>query len=274
MDIMESLGLSINREKSMLIPCQETIHLGYFVNSVSMKVFLPDKKALKLTSKCGDVLQATSLTVREVAQLIGLIVSSFPAVFYGPLYYRNLERDKVLALSKNDSFDDDIHLSNDACDDILWWLRNVTQEHGKSFDVCNIDLTVRTDASMDGWGAVCGKRKVNGRWSVTEGRFHINYLELLAIFLAIKHFCISRSGVAVLIMTDNTTAMSYVNEMGGMRSKNLNSLSKQLWLWCKEREITLVAQHVPGVENVLPDFLSRNFSKSTEWKLKNVIFQR
>ena len=32
--------------------------------------------------------------MREMAQVIGLLVSSLPAVQYGPLFYRNLEIDK------------------------------------------------------------------------------------------------------------------------------------------------------------------------------------
>ena len=38
------------------------------------------------------------MTIREVALLIGTLVSTFPGVQFGPLHYRTLERDKNLAL--------------------------------------------------------------------------------------------------------------------------------------------------------------------------------
>ena len=38
------------------------------------------------------------ISIREVAQVIGLLVSSLPAVQYGPLYYRSLEIDKKIQL--------------------------------------------------------------------------------------------------------------------------------------------------------------------------------
>ena len=44
---------------------------------------------------------STLLTKKHVAEVIGLIVSSFPWVEHGPLYYRSLERDKSNALRGN-----------------------------------------------------------------------------------------------------------------------------------------------------------------------------
>lgn len=40
-------------------------------------------------------------TIREVAQVIKLIVSSFPAVQYAQLHYRTLESEKIHALKVN-----------------------------------------------------------------------------------------------------------------------------------------------------------------------------
>ena len=40
-------------------------------------------------------------TFRQVAEVIGILVSNFPGAQYGPLHYRHLERDKYLALVAN-----------------------------------------------------------------------------------------------------------------------------------------------------------------------------
>ena len=40
-------------------------------------------------------------TIRDLEHAIGKIVSSFPVVFYGPLYYRSLDRNKLTALHAN-----------------------------------------------------------------------------------------------------------------------------------------------------------------------------
>ena len=40
-------------------------------------------------------------TIRELAQVIEQMVAAFPAVQWGPLYYRQLEKDKSDALKNN-----------------------------------------------------------------------------------------------------------------------------------------------------------------------------
>lgn len=45
-----------------------------------------------------------------------------------------------------------------------------------------------TDAFLSGWGAVFQGRSVNGRWTPKLRKLNINMLELIAVFLALKHF--------------------------------------------------------------------------------------
>ena len=50
------------------------------------------------------------------------------------------------------------------------------------------DLTIESDVSTSGWGASCEGRNTGGPWTSHETSYHINYLELLAAFLALKSF--------------------------------------------------------------------------------------
>ena len=36
--------------------------------------------------------------IRQIVEVIGILVSNFPGAQYGPLHYRHLDRDKYLAL--------------------------------------------------------------------------------------------------------------------------------------------------------------------------------
>ena len=74
------------------------------------------------------------------------------------------------------------------------------------------------------------------------------------------------------IRIDNTTAVHYVNAMGGVVSKNCNLLSKKVWKWCISRQIWLSASHIPGINNTTADEASRNFIDKTEWMLHKTIF--
>ena len=76
-------------------------------------------------------------------------------------------------------------------------------------------LQIFTDASKKGWGAHLNERTARGIWSVPESKLHINHLELKAVFLALKEFQDLCSNNIVLVATDNTTVVAYINKEGG-----------------------------------------------------------
>ena len=47
------------------------------------------EKAVDLETVCVEFLPATTLSIREVASVIGRIVASFPWVMHGPLYHKH-----------------------------------------------------------------------------------------------------------------------------------------------------------------------------------------
>jgi hypothetical protein len=76
---------------------------------------------------------------------------------------------------------------------------------------------------MTGWGGVYENNSTGGRWSEDEGSYHINQLELLAVYLTLQSFCSSMCNVHIRALIDNTTAVTYVNKMGGMK-ENLSAI--------------------------------------------------
>ena len=57
-----------------------------------------------------------------------------------------------------------------------------------------------------------------GTWSLPESKLDINYLELKAVFLALKEFQDLCQNNIVHIAIDNTTVVAYINKEGGMKS--------------------------------------------------------
>ena len=54
------------------------------------------------------------------------MVSSFPGVMFGPLYFRQLERDKTEALKCNKGvFDAFMIISDKARQELEWWVMQV-----------------------------------------------------------------------------------------------------------------------------------------------------
>ena len=94
-----------------------------------------------------------------------------------------------------------------------------------------------TDTSTLGWGATLGQTTTGGRWSPEEKEYYINYLELKAILLGLQSLCSASTECHIKVLTDNTTAVAYIHNMGGSHSIACNDMAREIWLWCKEKGI-------------------------------------
>ena len=144
--------------------------------------------------------------------------------------------------------------------------------NGRTVLALEPELTIESDASNMGWGASHQGTSTGGPWSPQEKEWHINFLELLAATLALKTFVKNKKGISVLLKIDNTTAVAYINYQGGTVSKELVALTRDLWMWCLERNIHIQAQHLPGVLNQVADMESRSMRDRSDWKLDHRIF--
>ena len=97
-ELFTSLGFGINYAKSATTPSQQLEHLGFLLDSANMTVSLTQNKREKLKNKCRHILNTERNTIRDVAELIGILVASFTGVEYGRLHYRALDKVKVQAL--------------------------------------------------------------------------------------------------------------------------------------------------------------------------------
>ena len=135
------------------------------------------------------------------------------------------------------------------------------------------DINIYTDSCTLGWGVTDGKNPSGDRWKADEIN-HINVHELKAILIGVHTYCKRKNYKHVRVMSDNITAVSYVNNKGGINSEFCNKIAKELWVWCTSQNIRLSAAHIPETQNTETDSFSRNFSKTIEWKLSTHLSQR
>ena len=269
--LLQEIVFPIHNEKSMLIPSQSLTFLGFILNSVTMTVQLTQSRKEKLKNAYKKLADKEQCTIQNLAEVIGLLVSSFPGVEHGPLHYRSLERDKSHALRENKgNFGASMTLSQSSRAELTWWIFNVDMSY-KLFSHGEPELLIQTDASSHGWGGVRGEQKTGGRWSEQEASQHINYLELLAVFLTRKALCGECANLHICVQCDNTTAVCYTNNMGGSKSPDCDLIAKQIWDYCVDHNIWISATHLPGCENTEADIESRQFNDRTEWKLDSGI---
>ena len=139
--------------------------------------------------------------------------------------------------------------------------------NGESIRKSPIEFFIETDASKNGWGAYFNGKFVRGRWSSLECTNQINVLKLFAIFLAFKSFFSSNTCTMyhhIGIKSDNSSAVAYINNMGGMTSQSMDQLAIDNWNCCTGHHLFISAQYLPSVLNSNADFMSRVFSNNWE----------
>ena len=79
------------------------------------------------------------------------------------------------------------------------------------------------DASLQGWGVrTSGGISLKGTWSRSLAGVHINIMELVTIYIALKTLPILR-GCHIRVHLDNAKAVNRVDRLGSARPKLLNS---------------------------------------------------
>ena len=273
--LMDSLGLTVHPRKSVLVPTQQIIFLGFLLCSITMTVRLTPERCQDVIDLCKSILAQKRITIRLFSKLIGKLVATQQGVEYAPLFYKPLEKVKDLELRKHcGNYNSFMTLPSDIYPVIDWWIQNISL----SFKVISHgtpNLVLFSDASKTGWGAFNETKNIRtgGRWSASEQTMHINILELKACQLCLKTFCKDVAQMHVKIYMDNTTSCSYINKFRGKKAE-LNDLARELWFWCMEKQIHLSAAHVPGVENCEADEESRTENDDTEWSLDSDIFNK
>lgn len=214
-ELLESLGFMVNREKSQLSPLQEIPYLGFVVDSKSMMFRLSQEKVAHLSEHCNQTLDKGPLSVRELAKVVGSLSATRQAVFPAPLYYRHLQQLITQSLRQNPSFNTMVSLDAGARKDLEWWTHHLNNWNGRDIQPRMADFLMETDASKIGWGANCEGTRTGGYWSPQEQCLHINCLELQAGTFAMKAFMREQANVHVHLRMDNQSAVSYINKMGG-----------------------------------------------------------
>lgn len=272
-ELLDNLGLTIHPDKSVFIPVQEIQYLGFILNSVDMSLRLTVEKAIKIKEVCALILSKSIVSIREISELIGKMVASEFGVPYAKLFHKRLEIAKNEQLRRfRGDFDAKFSLDDKCKLDINWRIDNI-EISKKYVTIENPSIVIKSDASLTGWGGVYGDQSTGGRWSSEESCYHINQLELLAVYLTLKSFCASMTSVHIRALIDNTTAVTYINKMGGMKA-NFSELTREIILWCKNRDIWLTAAHLPGSQNTEAHYESRHRNDDTEWELDNEVFTK
>ena len=98
LELLIALGFVINMKKSVTHPEQVMKFLGFVLDSNRMSISLPNQKLKSLQRAPRKLKHQGSGPVRQLAQVLGMMVAAHPAILPAPLHFRYLERARVRAL--------------------------------------------------------------------------------------------------------------------------------------------------------------------------------
>ena len=104
-----------------------------------------------------------------------------------------------------------------------------------------------------GWGAISNSMSAKSIFTFDECNCHINALELKAVYFGLKSLCRALQETHIQILTDNTTAVHGINNMGSCKSVSCDTEVRKIQDWTIERNNFLTATHIPGILNVEAD---------------------
>ena len=257
-DLTQSLGWIINWEKSELKPTQVFSFVGYVYHLDSALVKPTQKRWLKVQDLILRLKTKHVLTARCLMSLIGLLASTEKMFPEGCLHMRPFQFHLKEHWRYRQSLDSLLLWTETISAHLDWWQNPANMMRGADLHPKDHSIQLFTDASNEGWGAHLDQTSTKSLLSDREKRLHINVLELKAVSLALQSFKDQCQNQTVLVATDNSTAVAYINKQGGTHSAEMCTLLWKIMTWCHHYQITLKARHIPGCLNVMADLLSRS----------------
>ena len=269
------MGFLVNVKKFNLRPIQKPRFLGTVLDlEAGIAVPSPERvTALALLARSLSLMQG-ALAILWL-KVLGGMASMVDLVPWCRFHMRPIQI-RLLALYSPSSHpvSRPVPMSDYVRKQLMWWTSQANLSQGVVFPPPPVKHVITTDASLTGWGGHLNDQVISGTWSFAEAQQHINILEMLAVQRTVQHFRDAVRDSQILIQTDNSTVVAYLNKEGGTRSSLLCAHTLRFLMWCQNHFIRVRAVHIAGITNVLADDLSRGTSTApTECMLAPHIVQ-
>ena len=273
----ETLGLVINQKKSILIPQQRIEFLGFLVDATTLHLVFP---AEKLSTAGTTPSLSTNCLSERISEVCWEDLSITEGDMAGP---SSLQSTTVF--DKLCSTDRPVPTGGFGCE-IQYQLE--TNQRGRggpdmvefpgqkdSLAIPTMPQTTKYDNRVRcfQYGVGSSARRAADRGKVVHGGSFTSH-KLLAAFLALQCFAKHGHNATILMRLDSVTAVTYINKLGGTHSLPLCQLALTIWNWFIQREIFLLAEHLPGKDNVIADQESRSMKDRCDWMLNPLVFKQ
>jgi len=271
-NLVEELGLTVNYNK-LVHPSQKITFLGIDIDSVDGTLSLPEQKLADLKECLGSIMAKKRVKKLHLQQLLGKLNWASRAVYGGRTFLRRLI-DLCNSVKRKHHY---VYLGEAAKSDLRWWVNFCDVFNGTTFclkgDVISYDEFATDACNVGGGGVFCGD------WFYTNWRAdypdicdeHINVKEMAAVVEAARRWCGRWTARHVIVYTDNMVTMFGINRGTSTNPILMNYIRELFWL-SAVHSFRLTSRHIPGLENVVSDRISRlHDSENRDWITQHTV---
>lgn len=259
MSTLRTLGFSIAWDK-VVCPTTCLTFLGVQIDSVEGYFLLPPEKLFEFHTLVKATLELSRISLKQLQRLAGKLNWAASVVRGGRLYLRRiLDLMRPMQHHRHKA-----KLSSAMRDDLHWWDQFLLVFNGKAlFRTCRSKLHIYTDSSNRGAGMVWGSDWAFVDWKSdwpSISKHHINVKETLIIGLAVRRWAPHWAHRSVVIHTDNIAARCALNK-GKSTSHVARAMVREIFWLSTIFNFDITAVHIPGVDNIEADAVSRLHSR-------------
>ncbi len=254
--VFKRLGIPLSKEKTVG-PSSKIEFLGISLDARNSIAQIPLDKLQKYADHIASLLACETATQSDLKSVIGQLNWATSILVTGRGFLRRLI-DSVLGPHNPQKL---IPISDEMRKDLIMWERFLRYHNGRSFityyeTVTSETLNFYTDASFMAAGGVFGSEWYQILYPESWKAKHITFLELYPIIVGAHMFAHKLANKRVVFHTDNYAVMSLVNKCTSPHPKFM-PLLRSLVLLALKYNFRFSSKHLPGIQNVTPDLISR-----------------
>ena len=253
-NILQDLGVNTSPNK-IVPPTTRLEFLGITFDSDTMTMEISAEKMREIKQELTTWLYKTTARRKEVESLIGKLQFMAKCVRADRIFLNRLI-EWIRHMDRRQQY----HIPVDAWKDIAWWSRFAQNYNGVSLlwliKEPSTDLILQTDACPKGYGGICRQEYFRGRFPKHLQSKNIAVLEIWAVMIGVKLWANQLKGKYLWIHVDNEAVATVLNT-GKARDKELQNSVREIALIAAEYQFVTKARHIAGIDNRIPDWLSR-----------------
>ena len=246
-------------ESKTVFPTCTMLFLGILFNTVSLTLEIDQERLAETQTLLCSWLDRTHVTRKDVESMVGKLAFIASCVRPGRLFVSRL-LDFMRGMPQVGKF----CMTEEFRKDLMWWKEFLPHYNGVSMMALENwslpDEVFATDACLSGCGGWFCERQEFFHTEFPEALVRkdlsINALELLTVVVAAKIWGRHWKGKRIVVHCDNEVSVTVMNT-GRSHNAFLQSCLRELEFTAAKHEFEVRGNHIPGIENRIPDALSR-----------------